>query len=178
MRLFTRTLLAAAAFVGAALVGFSAELKVGVIDLQKAVSQSDAGREAAEKLRLRVKQYQDEITTRSNSLNKLREEIEKEVKGLKQGQPIPQATLEKDRSYSSQARELQRLLGGYQEEAKVYEKELTNKVLEKLSPVLTNFATVGQYDLILRAGDQVVFTSTKQDITDAVIATFNKALKK
>ena len=56
-------------------------------------------------------------------------EIGEGVKAVKKGQPIPQSTLDKDRDYATQARELQRLLGGYQEEANVFENELTRKVV-------------------------------------------------
>lgn len=178
MRLFSRAFLASMLFGGAATLSQAAELKIAILDLQRVVAQSDAGREAREAYFLRQKQYQDEINTRTAKLNKLREQIEKDVKELKQGVSIPQTTLDKDREYSTQSRELQRLLGGYQEELKVYDAELARKVFEKLAPVLEAFATKGQYDFILRAGEQVVFAARKQDITDAVIADFNKARKK
>lgn len=179
MRLFSRSFFSSLFMAGAAAVSAqAAELKIGVIDLQRVIAQSDAGREARESYLLRQKQYQEEINTRTTKLNKLRELIEKEAKELKQGAAIPQSTLDKDREYATQARELQRLLGGYQEELKVYDAELGRKVIEKLAPVLEAFATKGQYDVILRAGEQVIFFARKQDITDTVIAEFNKMRKK
>ena len=43
---------------------FAAEVKLGYIDMQRALNMSDAGKEAKEQLAARVKKYQDEINAK------------------------------------------------------------------------------------------------------------------
>ena len=43
---------------------FAADVRLGYIDMQRALNASDAGKEAKEQLAARVKKYQDEINAK------------------------------------------------------------------------------------------------------------------
>lgn len=156
----------------------AAGIKAGHVDLQRLVEQSDAGKEAREKYLAKAKIYQEEINSRTERLNKLKAEIEKETRALGQADKFPQSLLDKDKEYGVQARELQRLLGGYQDELKVYDTELTRKVLEEFGPVVGEYAGREGYDYIFRGYDALVFASKNGDLTDALIKEFNKKREK
>ena len=123
-------------FLFASGVAGAAGIKAGHVNLQRLVEQSDAGKEARETYLAKAKTYQDEINSRTERLNKLKAEIEKETQTLGQTDKPSPSLIDKDKEYGVQARELQRLLGGYQEELKVYDAELTRKVLEEFGPVV------------------------------------------
>jgi outer membrane protein len=152
---------------------FAAELKIGHVDLQKLVANSEAGKYAREQYLARTKQYQDEINIRSEKMKQLKETIDNESKGLKKGDKTPQSLIDKDRDYAAQARELQRLLGTYQEELKVYDAELIRKVVEGFMPILNEYAKKKGYDYIFSRIDVLAYATEKRDLTDILVKEFD-----
>ena len=157
---------------------FAAELNVGHFDLQRLIAQSDAGKDAREKYLSRAKSYQDEINSRTEKLKKMKEDVESEAKKLKENEKPSAKLVEKDKEYAAQFREFQRLSGGYQDELKVYDAELTRKVLEGFAPVLGDFAVKNKYDYLFRVNESLAFAGEKRDVTDELVKAFNKAYKK
>ncbi|MDD5286695.1 MAG: OmpH family outer membrane protein [Desulfuromonadaceae bacterium] len=157
---------------------YAAELKVGHFELQRLIAQSDAGKESREKYMARAKNYQDELNSRTEKLKKLKEDIESEAKKLKGNKKLPPQLVEKNKGYASQFRESQRLQEAYKDELKVYDAELTRKVLEEFSSVLGAFATSNKYDYIFRLTDSFAFAGEKHDLTDELVKAFNKAHRK
>lgn len=154
-----------------------AELKVAHFNLQQVVSLSDAGKEARELHGRKQRSYQEEIDVRAAKLKELKESIDKQAATVRVGEPMPVSLAEKDKEYGVQARELQRLSGGYQEELKVYDAELTRKVVEEFSLVLTEHARKHSYDYILRSPEAMAFASEKLDLTDELVKEFNQRRK-
>lgn len=156
----------------------AADLKVGHFDLQRVIAQSDAGKEAREKYLSKFKSYQDDINARTEKLNKLKVNVDSEVKALKENERRSPQLIEHEKEYASLFRDYQRLLGGYQEELKVYDAELTRVVLEKLTPVMADFATSNKYDYLYRLNETFAFATEKRDVTDELVKAFNKAHRK
>ena len=126
----------------------------------------------------RTKHYQDEINMRSEKMKQLRDAIEYEAQGLKQGEKMPQILVDKDRDYAAQARELQRLQGAYQEELKIYDAELSRKVLEDFTPILNEYAKKNGFDYIFSRMDVFVYAGDKHDLTEILVKEFNARWKK
>ena len=156
---------------------YAADLKIGHLDVQRLVAESDVGKQAHEQYMARNKKYQDEINVRSDKLKALKEAIENGAKKLKKGDKVPQNLLDKDRDYAAQARELQRLLGSYQEELKVYDAELSRKVLDEFAPILNDYAKRNGYDYIFGRMDVFAFAAEKNDLTGILIKEFNNAVR-
>ena len=156
----------------------AADLKVGHFELQRIVAQSESGKESREKYLARAKSYQDDLNGRAEKLKKLKEEVEAGAKALKENEKPTAQLAEKDREYATQFRDFQRLQGGYQDELKVYDAELTRKVLEELSPVLRDYAVANKYDYLFRLNETFAYAIEKRDLTDELIKVFNKAHKK
>jgi outer membrane protein len=155
-------------------VAGAAELKVGHVDLQRIVAQSDAGKIARESFFARNKTFQEEINSRSEGLKKLKEALDADVGRVPKGEKIPPEILEREKALGVQARDLQRLLGGYNEELKVYDTELTRKVLDEFAPILAGYAMEHYYDYIFRVAEPMVFAAEKRDLTDELIKEFNQ----
>jgi len=157
---------------------FAAELNVGHFDLQRLIAQSNAGKEAREKYLSRANNYQDEINSRTEKLKKMKEDVESEAKKLKENEKPSAKLIEKGKEYEALFREFQRLSGGYQDELKVYDAELTRKVLEGFAPVLGDFAVKNKYDYLFRVNESIAFAGEKRDVTDELVKAFNSAYKK
>ena len=158
--------------------GMAADLKVGHVNLQRLVSQSSAGKTASELYAAKVKKYQEDLDTRTEKLKKLGEDIEKESKALKQGEQPPRSLVDKNKEYGAQNRELQQLRNSYQSELKIYDDDMTRDVLEKLSPIMAEYAEKNGYDYILRNSDTLIFAKNSRDLTDEIINEFNKKSQK
>ena len=122
----------------------------------------------------KIKKYQEDLDKRTEKLKKLGEDIEKETKSLKQGEQPPRSLTEKSKDYGAQNRELQQLHTSYQNELKISDDEMTRDVLEKLSPVIAEYADKNGYDYILRSSDNLVFAHARHDLTEKIITEFNK----
>jgi len=156
----------------------AADLKVGHFDLQRLVSQSQAGKDARELYLKKAQAYQDEINQRTKALETLKEEVKGAAAGLKEGDAIPETVLAKDKEAAAQFRELQRLLGGYQDELKLYDTEMTRSVLLQFQPVLGAFAEKQKYDYLFKLGEGFAYAANQRDVTDELIKAFDKAIKK
>ncbi len=156
----------------------AAELKLGHIDLQRLVAQSEAGKIAREAFTVKNKKFQQDVDSRSKKLKTMKEQLEAELRAIPKGQKPSQILQDKEKEYGVQARELQRQLDGYNQELKVYDAELTRKVLEEFSPILNEYARVNKYDYIFRGLDGMAFADKKRDLTDELIKEFNKKRKK
>jgi len=155
----------------------AADLKVGHFDLQRLIAQSDAGREAREQYLGRAKKYQEELNRRGEHLKKLKEEIEKETKQLREEEKPSAQFLARNKEYAAQFREFQRLQGGYQDELKVYDAEMTRKLLDELAPVLADYARRHHFDYLFRLGEPLAFAEEKHDVTDELVKAFNEKRK-
>lgn len=157
---------------------YAKDLKVGHLDLQKIISQSAIGKEARAKYQLKAASYQEEIDHLTAQVNSMRREIEAAVAALEKGEALSPAMQEKDKRAGMLFRKLQRLLGGYKEELRLYDAELTRTVLASLQPVVSRFAKEKKYDYLYQLHDKIIFASPKMDISDTLIKRLDKATKK
>lgn len=158
--------------------GFAADLKFGHFDLQRVISQSQVGKQASELYLQKAQGFQDEINQRTAALNRLKDEVKAAIEKLKEGDTVPAAIVAKDKDAAGQFRELQRLLGGYQDELKLSDAEMTRSVLQQLQPVLGKFAEQNKYDYLFKLGEGFAYASHKRDVTAELIKAFDKATKK
>jgi len=169
-----RTLVISALIVLSSATLYAAELKVGHFELQRLIAQSDAGKEARDKYLSRAKSYQDELNNRAEKLKKIKEEVEGSAKKLKENEKPSVQLVEKEKEYAALFRDFQRLQGGYQDELKVYDADLTRKVLEELTPVVRDYAAANKYDYLFRLNESFAYAVEKRDVTDELVKAFNK----
>ncbi len=152
----------------------AAELKIGYIDLQKALNQSDAGKAAKSQIGEKVKKFQATIEGRQKELKKLNDEMEKQKMMLS-----AEAKAEKERDYQQKVKEFQRFAKDAQEELQQQDAQYTRSILESLFKVVKDLGTKGGYTLILeKTESSVLYADDAINLTDEVIAAYNKVYKK
>ena len=57
----------------------AADMKVGYVDLQKALNLSSAGKAAKDKMRAKFKDYDVDVQKKQDELKKLKDELEKQA---------------------------------------------------------------------------------------------------
>ncbi len=153
----------------------NAEIKVGVVDFQKAVELSEDGKKARASFQPKVEKKQRELKAKQDELNKLKEELEMQMQSSLLNKA---AQLEKQNDYKTKLRDFQRYYEDAQEELRLEEGKLMEKMLRALQEVIQKLGKAEGFDLILeKSQSAVLYRSDKIDITDKVIEYFNTSKK-
>lgn len=152
---------------------FAADVKLGYIDMQRALNSSEAGKEAKEQLAARVKKYQDEINSKQEEIKKLKDDLEKQGMLLSESS---RASKEKD--YQQRLKEFQRFTKDAQDELQGKDEEFTRKILEGMEKVIQEFGRKNGYSFIFVKNEGMLFADEKADVTDEVLKNFNASRKK
>jgi outer membrane protein len=152
---------------------FAAEMKVAFVDLQKALMECDAGQAAKGSMGQRVKEFQTTAQQRQQNLKNLNQELEKKKLMLS-----ADAKAEKEQDYQQQTKDFQRFIKDAQEELQQEEARLGRSILEGLSKVIKDLGDKEGYTLVLeRSNGALLYADDSIDLTDKVIAAYNKAYK-
>jgi outer membrane protein len=145
--------------------------KIGIINLQRCISESNEGKRISESLQKEIATMQQKYDKAQKDLAELQKEIEKQSLMLSLD-----AKENKRKEYSKKSRELNYLNEDLSEEASKAEQNAKIRVMQVLSTIVSNIAKQGNFDLILElSGAGVLFASDALDITDQVIGEMNKS---
>jgi len=169
MRTLARPLIAAAlaAFVSLFCSHARADVKVAVVDVQRAVMQTEDGLRAQATLKKLFDSRQQELNKRQVDLQKQKEDIDKQSKILSQ-----QALQKKVDDWQKQMVELQTTFVEYNKELEKKQKELTDPIFERVIGAIKRLAGQDSYDLIVDRAT-VAFSRGDLDLTDRVIQLAN-----
>jgi outer membrane protein len=156
----------------AVLVSFSgktvaAQVKVAVVDVQRAVMQTEDGLRAQATLKKMFDSRQQEINKKQIELQKQKEDIDKQSRVLSQ-----QALQKKIDDWQKQMVELQTTFVEYNKELEKKQKELTDPIFERVIGAIKRVAGTDGYDLIVDRAT-VAFSRSDLDLTDRVIQLAN-----
>ena len=153
--------------IGGLLTGavYSEDLKVGAVDIQKAVNQCNAGKEAKQALTKEVERIQRLIAEKQKELQEMKELLEKQGLMLK-----PETRAEREKEYQTKLRDYQRWGEDSQNEVNQKRMEMERNIYIGLQKVIQKVGTDEGYTLILEKNENIVlFNSKSIDITDQVI---------
>jgi outer membrane protein len=169
MRTLARPLLAAAFAALVSLFGTaaSAQMKMAVVDVQRAVMQSEDGLRAQATLKKVFDSRQQELNKRQTDLQKQKEEIDKQKSVLSQA-----ALQKKVDDWQKEMIELQQTFVEYNKELEKKQKELTDPIFERVLGAIKRIAGTDGYDLIVDRAT-VAFARGDLDLTDRVIQISN-----
>ena len=157
----------------ASTTAFAADLKIGYVEMQRALNSSEAGKAAKEQLAARLKKYQDEINVKQDELKRLKDELEKQGAFLNDA---TRATKEKD--YQQKLKEFQRFTKDAQDELQQKDEEFTRKILEGMEKVIQEYGRKNGYTFIFVRNESMLFADEKADLTEEVLKLFNATHKK
>ena len=165
-----KIVIALAAFALLAASSASAADTVAIVDLKKAVSQSQEGKAAENKLKTLADRMQEEFKPKQERVKRLREELETQRFVLSK-----EARQERELDIVKQTRDLERELEAAQEELQIEERKLTQPILENILTSVKALARDEGIDLVLeRSNPALIYYGETLDITDKVIERLNK----
>ncbi len=155
-------------------VASAAEIKIGVVDMQRALNECDAGKEAKEIMKSEFQKFQGEIVKRRKDLQALKETLQSQGLMLSE-----KAKKEREMEYQNKVKEFKRWGEDRQSELKRKERDMTNATLKGLTAVVKRLGEEDKFALILEKNEAIVLYGSKTvDLTDRVIQIFNSTHKK
>ncbi|MGO8990736.1 MAG: OmpH family outer membrane protein [bacterium] len=161
--------------IGGLLTGrvYSADLKIGWLDMQKAVNECNAGKEAKKALIKEAERDQRAITEKQNELKEMKESLEKQVLLL-----TPEARMTREQEFRTKLRDFQRWGEDVQNELNQKRIEMERNIASNLIKVVQAIGTNEGYTVILQKNENVLlFSSNSTDLTDRVIKAYDMEKK-
>ena len=145
----------------------AAEQKIAVVDVQRAVMQTEDGLRAQANLKKLFDSRQQELNKKQNDMQKQREEIDKQSKVLSK-----EALQKRVDDWQKQMVELQQVFLEYNKELEKKQKEMTDPIFEKVMGIIKRLASTEGFDVVLDKAT-VAFVRTDLDLTDRCIQMVN-----
>ncbi|MDA8172390.1 MAG: OmpH family outer membrane protein [Nitrospiraceae bacterium] len=161
-------MLAAATAFGAQAGGQGAGVKIGYVDLQRALNECNAGKAAKADLQGMMKQLQSTIDQKVSETEKLKAELEKQALVLS-----PEARKQKQDAIEKLTKETQALISNSNSEMQKKQRLKEIAILKKIKAVIDDIGTKGDYLVILPA-DVILYSRNGIEVTDEVISRVNQ----
>ena len=164
--------------IGLILLGWTgsvlaAELKIAYVDIQKAVNECNAGKEAKKVITKEVEKFQRLIADKQRELQTTKESLEKQASML-----TPDARASREKDYQNKLREFQRWGEDTQNEINQKRTEMERNISMGFQKVIQKVGGDEGYTLILEKNENIVlYVSKALDITDRVIKAYDAQKK-
>lgn len=153
---------------------WAAEGKFGYIDMQRALNNSAAGKEAKEQLQVKLKKYQEQINAKQEELQKLKSDLEKQGVALSET-----ARAAKEKDYQQKLKDFQRFTKDAEEDLQARDAEFTKKIVVEMEKVVNEFGKKNGYTIIFDARSAgMLYADQKADLTEEVLKAFNASKPK
>ncbi len=151
----------------------NSSIKIGSVDIQKAINGCQAGKEAKQELSKEVEKYQGLVIERQKELQGMKESLEKQGLML-----TPEARTTREKELQTKLRDFQRWGEDAQNELNQKRAEMERNIFIGFQKVIQKMGADGGYTLILEKNETIVlFANKSTDITDLVIKAFDAQKK-
>jgi len=145
----------------------AADVKIGVIDFQRVLKESAAGKAAQEEITQKGKEMEASLQEKKDEIDELRSRLERESLVMNRDQRE-----EKEREIRIKINDAKSLQKKYMEDFKGYEARLIKKIQQEFFDMVEEIGKQEGYTLILeRVG--VLYAADAVDITDELIRQYD-----
>lgn len=146
-------------------------VKIGFIDVQRAINESQPGKRARDRFQAQVKKAETDLLKEKQELERLKSEFDKKSPLLKEDE---RRNVEGD--LQKRVVNYQRTMGDLQQELKQKEGEMTADILKELEKIVNEVGKTDKFTIILERS-QILYSDQATDITNKVIEVFNSRSK-
>ena len=164
----------AAALVTAIFAGTSLAqgLRVGVIEMNKILNESEAGQAAKKKMEARYEELKKAIDAKREEARKIKEEIDKQKVMLGK-----EKLKEKEDALQAKVNELRQMTQEGEQEMQTRQAEFTREVLKTVEGKIALVVKAEKLDLVLERSAGVIHFNAAMDISSRVLALVNEDAK-
>jgi len=149
----------------------AAEVKIGYVDLQKAINLSAKGKSAKEQISKKVQGYEGQVDQRKQELQKAKEDLEKQALLLSD-----EARASKERDYQQMVKDFQRFTKDIQDELQMTDADLTKMILAGVLKVAAEIGKKEHFTAIFEKNESsLVYADPAIDLTDRVIKAYDES---
>jgi outer membrane protein len=156
-----------AALVLGTSAAYAEEFKLGFVDMQRALNETDDGRKAKAALKKVFDQKQKELDEQQAALKKDIEDLDKKRTLL----PADQVR-EKEGELQQRMQKVQQTYLRHQQDLSGKEQEATAKIYERMNKIIQKIATTENFSMIVDKS-ALVFAKPHLDLTNDVIRRYN-----
>lgn len=142
-------------------------VKIGYVDIQRVIAESQAGKRAKERFQAQVKKAESDVQRERQDLERMRSDLDKKGPLLKDEE---RRNLEAD--FQKRSVNLQRTMGDYQQDLRQKESEMMADILKELEGVVSDLGKSEKFTIILERS-QILYSDQAADITSKVIEAYN-----
>ena len=144
--------------------------KIGFINLQEIMQNSNAGKKAADDFKKFYEKETQEIKSSEQELKKMKDELEKQSSIMTQS-----SQKEKETVYQKKLRDYQLLVNDTNEELKKRDQEMTQKLMPGIMKIVRIIAEKEKFTLVIDVATMPVpYYDKENDFSKKVIEEFNK----
>ena len=147
-------------------------IKIGYIDIQRVIGESQAGKRARDRFQAQVKKAEADIIKERQDIERLKSDLDKKGPLLKDEE---RRNLELD--LQKRSVNLQRSMSDYQQDLQVKNNEMMSEILKELEKIVNEVGKAEKFTMILERS-QILYSDQGIDITSKVIETYNSRAKK
>jgi outer membrane protein len=161
-----------------AMLAFSAEtfaaseVRIGTVDLQRAVTESSEGVKARTDLLKKKDRFNEELKSALSELEKMKTELDKD------SGKASEEYAAKERLFQRKGRDYQNFQREAQEELKLIETDFLKKLIAKFGVILTQLGKEENFSIILDRNSGVFYAGERTDVTAALVKRANKEYQK
>lgn len=145
------------------------EIKIGFVDLQKALQSVESGKKAKSQLEKEFNDKKKSLQTEEDAIKKMTEDFKKQSMVLSD-----EAKAKKQGEIQERMLKFRELFGKSQFDIQNRERELTEPIIVKLRSIIDEMGKKKEYRVILEKNENsVLFSLSKDDLTEEVIKAFN-----
>ena len=150
---------------------YAAEGKFGVVDFQKVLATSNAGKAAKEQITKEGKKMEEELKIKGDEIEELRKKFEKESPVMSK-----EARDEKQRDIRIKIGDAQALQKKYADDFKSVEGKLIKQIQKDVFEIVEDMGKKESYQMIIEK-TAVLYSPESVDITDKLIQLYNAKSK-
>ncbi len=152
------------------------QLKIGVIDMQKALNETEEGKEILAEMKEKLTRENKELQRKQEELKKMQDELTRQAFLLSEN-----VRTQKEEEFRRLGRDLERFREDKRTEFVRLQQLATEKIHRGLMKILSEFAKAEKYDMLVEAGQQaeglpgaILYFDETMDITDKIIELYNR----
>jgi outer membrane protein len=149
----------------------AADIKLGYVNLQKALSESAAGQAAKTKMEGEIADIEEQVKQRQEDLQALQDSLKKQM-----GMLSAEAKEEKQIEFEQRVRDYQRYVKDKQDEMKAREERYTQQILRDLGQQVVTLSEKEGISMMMEMS-QLVYAAPELDYTDKLIEMYDKEYK-
>jgi outer membrane protein len=151
----------------------AAELKIGYVNLQKAVTEVDEGKAARDALKKEFDQKQKTLDDKQNELKRMKEDLDKQMVVMSE-----EAKREKAMEFERKVNDMQQVYVQMQKDLSDREREMMKIIFDKMEVVIKDIAAVEGYAYVFEQQNAgLIVAPPAADMTNELVRKYNAKYK-